>query len=84
MKSKEESGVKDQEPKGNMQGPKLGERSDCPSSGGEHTASERHSLFSDEFQRILFYVYLDGSGSSGVVGNCFVPCLVSSPERYTG
>jgi hypothetical protein len=38
-------GVKDQEPKGNIQGPKIGERSDCPSSGGEHTSSERHSLF---------------------------------------
>jgi hypothetical protein len=57
MKSKEESGVKDQEPKGNIQGPKLGERSDCPSSGGAHTASERYSLFSQEFQRISFYVY---------------------------
>lgn len=71
--------MKDQEPKGNIQAPIHGERSDCPSLGGEHTASERHSLFSDEFQRISFNVNLDGSGSSGVVHNCFVPWLVSSP-----
>lgn len=34
MMMSKKSGVKDQEPKGNIQSPKLGERSDCPSLGG--------------------------------------------------